>query len=219
MARRRFTERSRQARLGITPAPLPEGFLSIRDLFEADILRTRGGRGEHSRIERNTVKTRARVPGSSGGRERVKEEVYAITGAGGGLLLLTLLVSLLIVRRYRQKLLGSSGDSATFRRNSMDFSPSFQHNADTDNNSLNKIYSLVKAKEAGAGQEAWLNPMAKLGSEAGSQASRVTRRTEVEASDSEDRARSAGTVINVETDMVKVDIYIVTPKTYLLIFI
>ena len=217
MVRRRFTERSRQARLGITPAPLPEGFLSIRDLFEADILRTRGGRGEHSRIERNTVKTRARAPGSSGGRERVKEEVYAITGAGGGLLLLTLLVSLLIVRRYRQKLLGSSGDSATFRRNSMDFSPSFQHNADTeDNNSLHKIYSLVKAKEAGAGagQEAWLNPMAKLGSEAGSQASRVTRRTEVEASDSEDRARSAGTVINVETDMVKVDIYIVTPKTY-----
>ena len=111
-----------------------------------------------------------------------------------------------LVRRYRQKLLGSSGDSATFRRNSMDFSPSFQHNADTeDNNSLNKIYSLVKAKEAGAGQEAWLNPMAKLGSEAGSQASRVTRRTEVEASDSEDRARSAGTVINVETDIVKVD--------------
>ena len=156
MVRRRFTERSRQARLGITPAPLPEGFLSIRDLFEADILRTRGGRGEHSRIERNTVKTRARAPGSSGGRERVKEEVYAITGAGGGLLLLTLLVSLLIVRRYRQKLLGSSGDSATFRRNSMDFSPSFQHNADTeDNNSLHKIYSLVKAKEAGAGQEAW----------------------------------------------------------------
>ena len=206
MARRRFTERSRQARLGITPAPLPEGFLSIRDLFEADILRTRGGRGEHSRIERNTVKTRARPPGSSGARARVKEEVYAITGAGGGLLLLTLLVSLLIVRRYRQKLLGSSGDSATFRRNSMDFSPSFQHNADTeDNNSLNKIYSLVKAKEAGAGQEAWLNPMAKLGSEAGSQASRVTRRTEVEASDSEDRARSAGTVINVETDIVKVD--------------
>ena len=206
MSRRRFTERSRQARLGITPAPLPEGFLSIRDLFEADILRTRGGRGEHSRIERNTVKTRARAPGSSGARARVKEEVYAITGAGGGLLLLTLLVSLLIVRRYRQKLLGSSGDSATFRRNSMDFSPSFQHNADTeDNNSLNKIYSLVKAKEAGAGQEAWLNPMAKLGSEAGSQASRVTRRTEVEASDSEDRARSAGTVINVETDIVKVD--------------
>ena len=206
MARRRFTERSRQARLGITPAPLPEGFLSIRDLFEADILRTRGGRGEHSRIERNTVKTRARAPGSSGARARVKEEVYAITGAGGGLLLLTLLVSLLIVRRYRHKLLGSSGDSATFRRNSMDFSPSFQHNADTeDNNSLNKIYSLVKAKEAGAGQEAWLNPMAKLGSEAGSQASRVTRRTEVEASDSEDRARSAGTVINVETDIVKVD--------------
>ena len=206
MARRRFTERSRQARLGITPAPLPEGFLSIRDLFEADILRTRGGRGEHSRIERNTVKTRARAPGSSGARDRVKEEVYAITGAGGGLLLLTLLVSLLIVRRYRQKLLGSSGDSATFRRNSMDFSPSFQHNADTeDNNSLNKIYSLVAAKEAGAGQEAWLNPMAKLGSEAGSQASRVTRRTEVEASDSEDRARSAGTVINVETDIVKVD--------------
>ena len=206
MARRRFTERSRQARLGITPAPLPEGFLSIRDLFEADILRTRGGRGEHSRIERNTVKTRARVPGSSGARARVKEEVYAITGAGGGLLLLTLLVSLLIVRRYRHKLLGSSGDSATFRRNSMDFSPSFQHNADTeDNNSLNKIYSLVKAKEAGAGQEAWLNPMAKLGSEAGSQASRVTRRTEVEVSDSEDRARSAGTVINVETDIVKVD--------------
>ena len=206
MARRRFTERSRQARLGITPAPLPEGFLSIRDLFEADILRTRGGRGEHSRIERNTVKTRARAPGSSGARARVKEDVYAITGAGGGLLLLTLLVSLLIVRRYRQKLLGSSGDSATFRRNSMDFSPSFQHNADTeDNNSLNKIYSLVKAKEAGAGQEAWLNPMAKLGSEAGSQASRVTRRTEVEASDSEDRARSAGTVINVETDIVKVD--------------
>ena len=209
MARRRFTERSRQARLGITPAPLPEGFLSIRDLFEADILRTRGGRGEHSRIERNTVKTRARAPGSSGARARVKEEVYAITGAGGGLLLLTLLVSLLIVRRYRQKLLGSSGDSATFRRNSMDFSPSFQHNADTeDNNSLNKIYSLVKAKEAGAGQEAWLNPMAKLGSEAGSQASRVTRRTEVEASDSEDRARSAGTVINVETDIVKVDLEI-----------
>ena len=207
MARRRFTERSRQARLGITPAPLPEGFLSIRDLFEADILRTRGGRGEHSRIERNTVKTRARAPGSSGARARVKEDVYAITGAGGGLLLLTLLVSLLIVRRYRHKLLGSSGDSATFRRNSMDFSPSFQHNADTeDNNSLNKIYSLVKAKEAGAGQEAWLNPMAKLGSEAGSQASRVTRRTEVEASDSEDRARSAGTVINVETDMVKVDL-------------
>ena len=206
MARRRFTERSRQARLGITPAPLPEGFLSIRDLFEADILRTRGGRGEHSRIERNTVKTRARAPGSSGARDRVKEEVYAITGAGGGLLLLTLIVSLLIVRRYRHKLLGSSGDSATFRRNSMDFSPSFQHNADTeDNNSLNKIYSLVKAKEAGAGQEAWLNPMAKLGSEAGSQASRVTRRTEVEASDSEDRARSAGTVINVETDIVKVD--------------
>ena len=206
MARRRFTERSRQARLGITPAPLPEGFLSIRDLFEADILRTRGGRSEHSRIERNTVKTRARAPGSSGARDRVKEDVYAITGAGGGLLLLTLLVSLLIVRRYRQKLLGSSGDSATFRRNSMDFSPSFQHNADTeDNNSLNKIYSLVKAKEAGAGQEAWLNPMAKLGSEAGSQASRVTRRTEVEASDSEDRARSAGTVINVETDIVKVD--------------
>ena len=206
MARRRFTERSRQARLGITPAPLPEGFLSIRDLFEADILRTRGGRGEHSRIERNTVKTRARAPGSSGARARVKEDVYAITGAGGGLLLLTLLVSLLIVRRYRHKLLGSSGDSATFRRNSMDFSPSFQHNADTeDNNSLNKIYSLVKAKEAGAGQEAWLNPMAKLGSEAGSQASRVTRRTEVEASDSEDRARSAGTVINVETDIVKVD--------------
>ena len=206
MARRRFTERSRQARLGITPAPLPEGFLSIRDLFEADILRTRGGRGEHSRIERNTVKTRARAPGSSGARDRVKEEVYAVTGAGGGLLLLTLLVSLLIVRRYRHKLLGSSGDSATFRRNSMDFSPSFQHNADTeDNNSLNKIYSLVKAKEAGAGQEAWLNPMAKLGSEAGSQASRVTRRTEVEASDSEDRARSAGTVINVETDIVKVD--------------
>ena len=209
MARRRFTERSRQARLGITPAPLPEGFLSIRDLFEADILRTRGGRGEHSRIERNTVKTRARAPGSSGARDRVKEEVYAITGAGGGLLLLTLLVSLLIVRRYRQKLLGSSGDSATFRRNSMDFSPSFQHNADTeDNNSLNKIYSLVKAKEAGAGQEAWLNPMAKLGSEAGSQASLVTRRTEVEASDSEDRARSAGTVINVETDIVKVDLVI-----------
>ena len=207
MARRRFTERSRQARLGITPAPLPEGFLSIRDLFEADILRTRGGRGEHSRIERNTVKTRARAPGSSGARDRVKEDVYAVTGAGGGLLLLTLLVSLLIVRRYRHKLLGSSGDSATFRRNSMDFSPSFQHNADTeDNNSLNKIYSLVKAKEAGAGQEAWLNPMAKLGSEAGSQASRVTRRTEVEASDSEDRARSAGTVINVETDIVKVDI-------------
>ena len=206
MARRRFTERSRQARLGITPAPLPEGFLSIRDLFEADILRTRGGRGKHSRIERNTVKTRAHAPGSSGARARVKEEVYAVTGAGGGLLLLTLLVSLLIVRRYRQKLLGSSGDSATFRRNSMDFSPSFQHNADTeDNNSLNKIYSLVKAKEAGAGQEAWLNPMAKLGSEAGSQASRVTRRTEVEASDSEDRARSAGTVINVETDIVKVD--------------
>ena len=138
----------------------------------------------YRRIERNTVRSEQ--------KDRVvKDEVYVITGVGGSILIISLLVSLSLVRRYKRKLMENS-DSTTFRRNSVDFGPSFQH-SNEDNNSLNKIYSLIKSKEEKIGKE-WLNPMAKLGSEAGSAVSRVTRTTLTGS----DRARSAGDEINVD---------------------
>ena len=185
VTRRRVTEsRTREPRLGVTPVTLPKGFLSIRDLFEADILESRRRSGDYNRIERNTVSYT-----ESENKKRLKDEVYAITGAGGSLLVLTILISLMIVRKYRKKLLDNS-DSTTFRRNSVDFSPSFQHN-DGDGNSLNKIYSLVKMKD-GVKEEskAWLNPLAKPSSEAGSATSRVTKST-VDGGDNEETVKAA----------------------------
>ena len=73
---------------------LPRGFLSIRDLFEADLLESQRRSGDYSRIERNTVSSTQ----ESQSQKRLKDEVYAITGAGGSLLVLTILISLMIVR-------------------------------------------------------------------------------------------------------------------------
>ena len=184
VTRRRVAEsRTREPRLGMTPVTLPKGFLSIRDLFEADILDSNRRSGDYNRIERNTVSYT-----ESEDKKKLKDEVYAITGAGGSLLVLTILISLMIVRRYRKKLLENS-DSTTFRRNSVDFSPSFQHN-DGDGNSLNKIYSLVKMKE-GVKEESktWLNPLAKPSSEAGSATSRATKST-VDGGDNEEGVKT-----------------------------
>ena len=71
---------------------LPRGFLSIRDLFEAELLESQRRSGDYSRIERNTVSS------TQENQKRLKDEVYAITGAGGSLLVLTILISLMIVR-------------------------------------------------------------------------------------------------------------------------
>ena len=126
-------------------------------------------------------------------KRRVKDEVYAITGAGGSLLVLTILVSLMIVRKYRKKLLENS-DSTTFRRNSVDFSPSFQHN-DGDGNSVNKIYSLVKMKDGVKEKsKTWLNPLAKPSSEAGSATSKVTKST-VDGDDNEEGVKDADKIM------------------------
>ena len=179
-------ERNRQPRLGITPPSPPAGFLSIRELFQADLMASSSSNVDktYTRIERNTVRSEQ--------KDRVvKEEVYIITGVGGSILIISLLVSLSLVRRYKRKLLENS-DSTTFRRNSVDFGPSFQH-SNEDNNSLNKIYSLIKSKEEKKKGKEWLNPLAQLGSEAGSGVSRLTRTTL-----DEDRARSAGDEINVD---------------------
>ena len=160
----------------------------------------------YTRIERNTVRSEERDR-----RDRVvKDEVYTITGLGGSILILSLLVSLAMVRRYKRKLMENS-DSTTFRRNSVDFGPSFQHSSG-DNNSLTKIYSLIKSKEEKAGKDKdkdkdkdWLNPLAKLGSEVGSGVSRVTRTTL-----DEDRARSAGEEMDVDQNPAVVETQPVT---------
>ena len=195
--RKMSRDRNRQPRLGITPPSPPAGFLSIRDLFETDIMSSSSSNVDttYTRIERNTVRSDERERRDR--RDRVvKDEVYTITGLGGSILILSLLVSLAMVRRYKRKLMENS-DSTTFRRNSVDFGPSFQHSSG-DNNSLNKIYSLIKSKEEKAGKDKekdkdWLNPLAKPGSEAGSGVSRVTRTTL-----DEDRARSAGEEMDVD---------------------
>ena len=188
--KKRYHDRTRQPRVVITPAPLPEGFLSIRDLFEADILKHENDideHGDHDRFERNT---------RNGRRENnYKDEVYAIVGAGGSFVVLTVLLAFFIVKRYRMKMM-EAGNSDTFRRNSVDFSPSFQHAQPDDANSFNKIYSLVRNKTSEEEDgKPWLNPMAKLGSDAGSEESSKT--TVDVVSETEDRARSAGEVMNV----------------------
>lgn len=186
--RKMSRDRNRQPRLGITPPSPPAGFLSIRDLFETDVMSSSSSNVDttYTRIERNTVRSEERER-----RDRVvKDEVYTITGLGGSILILSLLVSLAMVRRYKRKLMENS-DSTTFRRNSVDFGPSFQHSSG-ENNSLTKIYSLIKSKEEKKGKD-WLNPMAKLDSEVGSGVSRVTRTTL-----DEDRARSAGEEMDID---------------------
>ena len=195
--RKMSRDRIRQPRLGITPPSPPAGFLSIRDLFETDIMSASSSNVDptYTRIERNTVRSEERER-----RDRVvKDEVYTITGLGGSILILSLLVSLAMVRRYKRKLMENS-DSTTFRRNSVDFGPSFQHTSG-DNNSLTKIYSLIKSKEEKAGKD-WLNPLAKVGSEVGSGVSKVTRTTV-----DEDRARSAGEEMDIDQNpgVVKVE--------------
>ena len=60
------------------------------------------------------------------------------------MMIMIMMIIMKIIRRYRKKLLENS-DSTTFQRNSLDLSPSFQHKEGEDN-SLNKIYSLVKMK-------------------------------------------------------------------------
>jgi len=179
----------------------PRGFLSIRDLFEADLFEEGSEIVYHNNIQEVALD---RIDSSSNKKKDIKDEVYAATGVSGGILVLMLLVSLIMISRYRRKL-QEGQDSTTFRHNSIDFGPSFQHNNGEDNNSINKIYSLIKP-QLGTEKEnkiemnkTWLNPMAKLGSEAGSQASRPTNST-VDISDFgefEDRVRSAGDEIDV----------------------
>ena len=69
---------------------------------------------DYNRIERNTL-----YKNGVGNNDRLKNEVYAITGVGGTVLVLTIIVSLVIVKRYRRKLLENS-DSTTFHRNNLD---------------------------------------------------------------------------------------------------
>ena len=66
----------------------------------------------YNRIERNTVRTKT-------DNHQLKNEVYAIVGVAGSLLIVTIFISILIVKRYRRKLLENS-DSTTFKRNNLD---------------------------------------------------------------------------------------------------
>ena len=66
----------------------------------------------YNRIERNTVRTKT-------DNDQLKNEVYAIVGVAGSLLIVTIFISILIVKRYRRKLLENS-DSTTFKRNNLD---------------------------------------------------------------------------------------------------
>ena len=137
----------------ITP---PRGFLSIRDLFESDLL----AEGTEVVYREEAVRRQVRRADHEQG---VKDEVYIATGVGGGILLLVLTVSLALITRYRRKFLEGQ-DSTTFRHNSLDLGPSFTHPLETggEKESISKIYSLIKPKQGEGGAE-WLNPLARWG--------------------------------------------------------
>ena len=131
----------------------------------------------------------------------IKDEVYVATGIGAGLLAIAIIISLVVIVKFKMKKWESRDlEVVNTSRETLraDIGQSFQIGGD-DSSSLNKIYSLIKPSRDG--KETWLNPLAHNSSEAGSQASRPTTSTVDTISDpgeEEDRARSAGDIIQVD---------------------